>query len=100
MATNVHRYFRCMGNWSHSAGLTVHEVNLSCRFCLRGSHIVFAAEPFVDEVLGCARVYHRVDRNLSFRAVQSYLHHNVIVLVVQCFRVVQCRVKVPHLNEL
>jgi len=32
MATNVHRYFRCMGNPSHSAGLTVREVNLLCRF--------------------------------------------------------------------
>jgi len=69
MPTNVHRYFRCMGNSSHSAGLTVREVNFSCRFCLRGSDIVFAAEPFVDEVLGCARVYHRVDRDLSFPAL-------------------------------
>jgi len=69
MATNVHRYFRCMGNWSHSAALTVREVNLSCRLCLRGSDIVFAAEPFVDEVLSCARVYHRIDHNLSFRAL-------------------------------
>jgi len=58
-----------MGNRSHTAGLTVREVNLSCRFCLRGSDILFAAEPFIDEVLGRARVYHRVDRNLSFRAV-------------------------------
>jgi len=77
-----------MGNWSHSAGSTVRELNLSCLFCLCGSDIVFAAEPFVDEVLGCARVYYRIDRNLSFRAVASYLDHTMVVLIVQCFRVV------------
>ena len=100
MATNVHRYFRCMGHWSHSARSTVRQVNFSYPFCLRGSNIVFAAEPFVDKVFGCSRVDHCVDRDLSFRAVESYLDHNMVVLEVQCFRVVQCCLKVPHLNGL
>ena len=69
MTTNVDRYFRCMGNWSHSALLFVPKVNLSCPLCLRCSDIVFAAELFVDKVLGCAQVDHRIDRNLSFRAM-------------------------------
>jgi len=50
--TNVHRYFRSMGDWSHSARSTVRQANLSYRFCLRGPDVIFAAEPFVDEVFG------------------------------------------------
>ena len=69
MATNVHMYFCCMSNWSHSAGLTVGEVNLACGFCLGGSHIIFATEGFVDEILTCARVDYPIDRNLTFAAM-------------------------------
>jgi len=69
MATNDHRYFRYMGDWSHSAGLAIRELNFPCRLCLPGSDIVFAAELFVDNVLGCARVDHCIDGDLSFHAV-------------------------------
>jgi len=66
MATDVHRCFRCMGDWSHSAGLTIRQINLSHSLRLRGSDVVFAAGPFVDEVCGCARVDYRIDSDLFF----------------------------------
>jgi len=100
MATDIHRYFRCMGNWSHSAGLTIRQVNFSYRCCLGGSDVEFAGEPFVDKVLSCSRVDHRVNRDLSYCAVESYRDHNMVIFVFQCFRVVQCCVKVPYLNGL
>jgi len=53
MATDIHRYFGSMGDWSPSARSTICEVNLSYFLCLYCSDIVFAAEPFVDKVLGC-----------------------------------------------
>jgi len=65
MATDVHRYFRCMGNWSHSTGSTIRQLNFSYHFCLHGSDVVFAAEPFVDKVLRCSRVDHRINHDLS-----------------------------------
>ena len=54
MATDVHSYLRSMGNWSHSAGSTIRQINLWCCFHLCGSDLVFAAEPFIDKVLSCA----------------------------------------------
>jgi len=73
MATDVHRYFRCMGNWSHSAGSTVRQVNFSYRFCLRGSDVVFAKEPFV---------------NKSSVAPESIMGLIVICLLVPCSHIV------------
>jgi len=69
MATDVHRYFHCMGDWSHSAASTVRQVNFSYRLYLCCSDVVFAPEIFVDKVLSCSRVDYRIDCNLSFCAV-------------------------------
>jgi len=100
MATNLHGYFHCISNWSNSARLTFSNLNLSCGFRLRGLDAVFAAEPFVNKVLTCARVDYRIGRNVAFRAVYAYLDHDMVVFVVQCFHIVQCCVKVHHLNAL
>jgi len=43
MATNVHRYFRHMGNRTHSAWFSVRKVNLLGVFCFDHLDPVFVA---------------------------------------------------------
>ena len=54
MAIDIHRYFRNVGNRSHSAGFSIRKVNLSwvCRFDLVDP--VFVAYFLVNEVLCCS----------------------------------------------
>jgi len=73
MAADVHRYFRCMGDWSHSAGSTVRQVNFSYRLCLCCSDVVFAAESLSIK---------------SSVAPESIIALIVICLVVPCSRIV------------
>jgi len=53
MATNVHRYFRHMGNWTHSAWFSVRKVNLPGVFRFDDLDPVFVAAFLVNEVFCC-----------------------------------------------
>jgi len=61
MATNLHRYFRHMGNRSHSAWFSIRKVNLPGVFCFDHLDPVFVADFSVNEVFCCSRVNHGVD---------------------------------------
>jgi len=63
MATNVHRYFRHMGNRSHSAWFSVRKLNLPWVFCFDHLDPVFVADFSVDEVFCSSGVNHGVDRD-------------------------------------
>jgi len=54
MATNVHRYFRHMGDRTHIPWFSVRKVNLPLVFSFELLDPVFVADFFVDEVLCCS----------------------------------------------
>jgi len=61
MATNVHRYFRQMGNRSHNTWFSVGQVNFPWVFCFDNLDPVFVADFSVNEVSGCSGVNHGID---------------------------------------
>jgi len=63
MATNVPRYFRLMGNSSHSTWFSVREVNLPGVFCFDHLDPVFVTDFSVNEVFCCSSVNHGSDRD-------------------------------------
>jgi len=60
MATNVHRYFRHMGNRSHNTWFSVRKVNFPWVFCFDHLDPVFVADLSVNKVLCCSLVNHGV----------------------------------------
>jgi len=61
MATDVHGYFRHMGNMAYSAWPSVRKVNPPWVFCFEHLHPVFVADFLVNEVFCCSRVNHSID---------------------------------------
>ena len=54
MVANVHRYFRLMGNGSHSAWFSVRQVNLPWILCFDHLDHVFFSDFPVDKVFCCS----------------------------------------------
>jgi len=96
MATNDPRYFRHMGNRSHSAWFSVRKVNLRRVFGFDRLDSVFVADFSVDEVLCCSCLIHNVDSDSLLFAMLLYLDHNMVIVVFEAFRVVECRIVVLH----
>ena len=92
MIADIHRYFHHMDNRSHSAGFSVHEINLPWFFCIDHFDPVFFADFAVDKVLCCSLVDHCIDCDYSFFSVELYLDHDVVFVFFECLRVVECRV--------
>jgi len=61
MTTNIHRYFRHMGDRAHSAWFSICEVDLPWVFCLDHLDPLFVADLSVDEVFYYSGVNHGVD---------------------------------------
>jgi len=54
IATNVHRYFRHMGDWAHSAWFSLRKVNLPWVLAFDHLDPVFVADFSIDEVFCCS----------------------------------------------
>jgi len=69
--TNVHRYFRKMGDRAQSAWFSVRKENIAWVSCYDHLDPVFVVDFFVDEVFHCSWVNHGVDCD--------QLSHHVVV---------------------
>jgi len=96
MTTNVHSYFRHMSNRSHSPWFSVYKVNQRVVFCFDHLDPVFVAEFSVNEVFCCSLVNHGIDSDKLLFAMLLSLDHDIVIVVFECIRVVECRVGVLH----